>query len=122
MSLKIGGVDPTKIMVAGTPATKIMIGTGSSAVQAWQAIRQVTITSKSTGSGYRWNVGTAVGAVEIMIPEYGDEVLRFTVDVTCDRPVNDFVTGSRIYAGTLIREGDGVVSRGVGAVTFTGVI
>lgn len=91
-------------------------------MQVWQVVRQVTITSTYKAQNYIWNVDTAVGAVEIMIPSSGDTVLRFTVDVTCDSLVNNSITGNQINAGTIIPAGYGVRSRGTGAVTFTEVV
>lgn len=64
MALKIGGVDPKKIMISDTLATKIISG----GVVVWQAIRKITISATYDASAqrYRWNVSTASGSTEII--------------------------------------------------------
>lgn len=48
MSIKIGGVDISKILVGNgglPPAIKIMMGTGTSAVQVWPIARVITVAT-----------------------------------------------------------------------------
>lgn len=87
MSLKIGGVDPTKIMVAGKPATKIMVGTGSSAVQAWAAVdppQRVTVETDDVG----WFPTAPTHPLVAGLSEYAE--ISFTTDVWANKPMRDY--------------------------------
>lgn len=41
MTLKLSGLDASKIFVSGVPAKRVMLGTGSSAVEVWPGIEDV---------------------------------------------------------------------------------
>ncbi|AKF28179.1 hypothetical protein YH66_11765 [[Brevibacterium] flavum] len=119
MSLKIGGVDPTKIMVAGTPATKIMCGDQI----AWQAIRKITITATydSSAQQYRWDVDGAAGSTELIVAPGGSAstLISFPVPMTCSRMVNR--GAGTISAGAVINAGLTVGARTTQAHIFTEV-
>lgn len=127
MSLKIGGVDPTKIMVAGTPATRVMLGTGSSAVLAWTAVkRTVTVTAVYPASGLAW--GTATGDTSVIQSLTSNE-LSFSIPMTPSTTVDQSPRGQVteygrqdiIRAGETMPAGTTVRARGTSPVTFTEV-
>lgn len=129
MSLKIGGVDPTKIMVAGTPATRIMIGTGTSAVQVWTAVkRTLTVATTISGTTPVWDYINLEGDTSILRAVTPDK-LSFQVPVTPSGTVQQNPSGQVTEYGRsdIIREGEimpaevTVGARGSGSVTFTEV-
>ena len=119
MALKIGGVDPTKIMISDTPATKIMSG----GVVVWQAIRKITISATYDASAqqYRWNVSTASGSTEIIdsASSWQSVLISFPVPMTCSRTVNRGV--GTIDAGVVIPAGVKVGARTTQSHVFTEV-
>ena len=121
MPLKISGVDVAKVLVGSggeSPAQKIMLGTGSSAVQVWQAIRQVTITATYiSGSGYRWSI-PAVGDEELLTLLQSNAA-RFAARVTCNRV--SIVAGVNQPAGTEIGTNQTVLPISSGTYIFTEV-
>lgn len=102
MSLMNGGADPTKIMVAGKPAIKIMVGTGSSAVQAWAAVDPPQrVTVETDGSGWFPSAPThpLVGGVS----QYSE--ISFTTDVWANKPMRDYDAEITYPARTVIPAG-----------------
>ena len=102
MSLKIGGVDPTKIMVAGKPATKIMVGTGNSAVQAWAAVdppQRVTVETDDVG----WFPTAPTHPLVAGLSEYSE--ISFTTDVWANKPMRDYEAEITYPARTVIPAG-----------------
>lgn len=119
MSLKIGGVDPTKIMVGDTPAKKVIIAGQT----AWQAIRKVTITAPTSSV---FSQGSEIGDIDLISAWTGtgsSTRVAFSVDVTCDKRTRDnvitfFSAGDTIPAGTQLRP---TATDGAGLYVFTEV-
>lgn len=121
MSLKIGGVTPTKIMVAGTPAKKVMVGTGTTAVQVWSAIRKVTINSFDSDFVPGSQTGDTTLVKDFTPTLYGHSV-RFTAATTCDKSVwNDDIFAD-VPAGATIPADTPVLANLSGFHMFTEVM
>ncbi|QXU45087.1 hypothetical protein KW808_11890 [[Brevibacterium] flavum] len=97
--IKLSGVDISKILVGNgggaSPATKIMIGTGSSAVQVWPVARKVVIYTRTTNLD--WIYSQASGDAEILSFTTFSQI-RFSVPVKCDRAVSGWSAGVTIPA------------------------
>lgn len=121
MSLKVGGVDPAKIMVGGTPAKKVMVGTGTTAVQVWSAIRKVTINS----SGSSFVPGSQTGDITLVksfTPSIYGQYVRFTAATTCDKSVWNDDIHADVSPGETIPADTPVLANLNGFHLFTEVI
>lgn len=126
MSLKIGSATPTKIMVAGTPATKVMLGTGSSAVLAWTAVKRTVTVASIWVQTTVW--GTATGDTSVIQSLTSNE-LSFSIPMTPSTTVSQNPSGQVteygrpdiIRAGETMPAGTTVRARGTAPVTFTEV-
>lgn len=119
MTLKLGGADPTKIMVGSAPASKIMSG----GEVVWSAVRKVTITAPN---GVVFSQGSEAGDTDLISAWTGQSTslkVAFTVDVICDKRTKSSALTS-FDAGTIIPAGTGVQptsTDGAGTYVFTEV-
>lgn len=72
MTLRIAGVEAHDVIVAGQQALKIMVGTGSSAVQAWYRVLSGSFESTLTSS-------TSATYAECTVLEAGTYRIRYTL-------------------------------------------
>lgn len=128
MSLKIGGADPTKILVSGVRAVKVIMGTGSAAALVWEVTKRTnTIQVNVNGSTGATTWGTDTGDLGL-VTKTSDKV-AFGVPTTASATVNQNPSGQVTYdgrsdiisAGQTIPAGVTVRPRGSGTVTFTEV-
>lgn len=108
MALKIGGVDPTKIMVGSAPASKIMSG----GEVVWSAVRKVTITATD-----KFTPGSETGDTDLIQSQSGGGVI-FVVDVTCDRDTRIWF-GASVPAGGICPAGSRIMIPTSGSTSGT---
>ncbi|MGC2865979.1 hypothetical protein ACMG4H_14110 [Corynebacterium glutamicum] len=119
MSLKIGGADPTKVMVGGVSATKIILA----GQVAWQAIRKVTITAENSSIFLQ---GSETGSTDLVAAWTGLSTsvkVEFSANVICNKRTKSSALTS-FDAGTIIPAGTGVQptsTDGAGKYVFTEV-
>ena len=117
MPIKISGVDVSKVLVGSgggaSPAQKIMLGTGSSAVQVWPIARVITVATY-TISGNIW-LRAPEGDIEI-VASTGSTQIILLVPTICDRQVRRDNISTE--AGTVINAGARINAL-VSGVTYT---